>query len=153
MLIFTTKVATYQPLRQLSASKNFSSMASLGELCFIEQINNMILVALIGVHCIFMVTTTDHYINNPLLQLSETWDISAAAWKRGHISYNTLRLWNNNLIELFIDALCINKIMLPEADILNSLSSDSKMWPLSCAAAEMSHWVITVRGQDPPVLG
>ena len=45
--------------------------------------------------------------------------------------------------------------MLPEAGVLNSLSSDSKMWPLSCAAAETSHWAITVRrfvgaqNQDP----
>ena len=39
------------------------------------------------------------------------WDVSAAAWKRGHISYDTPRLWNNNLMKLFIDALCINEIM------------------------------------------
>ena len=39
------------------------------------------------------------------------WYVSVAALKRGHTSYDTLRLWNNHFMKLCIDELCINEIM------------------------------------------
>ena len=87
------------------------------------------------------------------------WYVSVAALKRGHTSYDTLRLWNNHLMKLCIDELCINEIMFllwfirlsllplplaPDLDVLKTWSNDSKLCPLSCDSAETSLIGVTV---------